>query len=176
MATLLLFTLVPIAVLTFVPAVLFRTHLRRFRGAWTRRDTHEIHAAYRGSIIETIAPSGVPISVAVGSLVSLYVAVPVIVVAPLTVGALMDGGFGAALAGVMCSLLMVASAIVGCAILRPSREAVLGACVIGGVEIVIALAAAFCDWTPLAVAITVHALALLLAARTNQRANVARCA
>ena len=174
--TLLLGTLVPIAVLTFVPAVLFRTYLKRHRAAWTRRGTHVVHAAYRGSIIETIAPGSVPISVAIGSLMSLYVAVPVLVVVPLTALAIFEGGLGAAFVGLVCSLLMAASAIVGCAILRPSRQAVLGACVVGAVEVVIALAAAFCDWTPLAAAIGVHAIALLLAAGANQRANVARCA
>jgi hypothetical protein len=175
-ATLLLGTLLPIVVITFVPAVLFRTYLRRHRAAWTRRGTHVVHVAYRGSVIETIAPRSLPISVAIGSLMSLYVAVPVLVVLPLTALAIAEGGFGAAFVGLSCSLLMAASAIVGCAILRPSRQAVLGACVVGAVEIVIALAAAFCEWTPLAVAIGVHALALLLAAGANQRANVARCA
>ncbi len=175
-ATILLGTLLPVAVFTFVPAVLFRTHLRRHRAAWTRRGTHVVHAAYRGSVIETIAPAGVPISVAVGSLMSLYVAVPMLVIVPLTLGAIVQGGLGAALVGVVCSLLMAASAIVGCAILRPSRQAVLGARVVGVVELVIALGAAFCEWTPLAVAFAVHASALLLAAVANQRANVARCA
>ena len=176
MAVFLLVTLVPIAVLTFVPAMLFRTHLKRYRAAWIRRGSHVVHAAYRGSVIETSTPSDVPIAVTVGSLISLYVAVPVVIVGPLTLCSALDGGLGAALAGVLCSLLMIASAIVGCAILRPSREAVRGAVIVGAVELVIALAAAFCDWIPLACAIAVHALALLVAAGANQRANVARCA
>jgi hypothetical protein len=175
-ATLIFCTLIPIAVFTFVPAVLFRTRLRRHRGAWLRRGTHVVQGAYRGAVIETLAPAGLPISVAVGSLMSLYIAVPVVVVGPLALGALMKGAVGEGFVGVVCSLFMVASAIVGCAILRPSREAALGARVIGVVELVIALGAAFCEWTPLAIAMAAHAIMLLLAALANARANVARCA
>jgi hypothetical protein len=175
-ATILLGTLLPIAVLTFVPAVLYRARLKRYRAAWTRRGTHIVHAAYRGSAIETIVPAGLPISVAVGSLMSLYIAVPLLVVAPLALGAFVQGALGSALVGVVCSLFMAASAIVGCAILRPSREAALGARVIGAVELLIALAGAFCEWTPLAIAFAAHGIVLLLAAVANQRANVARCA
>ena len=176
MAVLLLGTLVPIAVLTFVPAMLFRTHLKRYRADWVRRGTHVVHAAYRGTVVEMIAPATLPISVAIGSLMSLYVAVPVVIVGPLTLCAALDGGLRPALAGMLCSLLMIASAIVGCAILRPSREAVRGAVIVGAVELVIALAAAFSDWIPLACAVATHAIALLVAAAANQRANVARCA
>lgn len=175
-ATLLLCTLVPITVFTFVPAVLFRTRLKRYRGAWTRRGSHVVHAAYRGSVIETIAPAGVPISVVIGSLMSLYVAVPVLVIGPLAVGALVQGAFGGAFVGVACSLFMVASAIVGCTILRPSRQAALGARLIGALELLVALGAAFCDWAPVALAMGTHAVVLLVAALANQRANVARCA
>ena len=169
------FTLVPVVVFTLVPAMLFRARLKRYRDAWTRRGTYTVRAAYRGTVVETVAPGRVPISVAVGSLVSLYVAVPVLAVAPLAVFAFADGNVGGALVGLVCSLLMVASAIVGCAILRPSREAATGALVVGGVLLLIALGAAFAEWTPLAFATAAHAGALLLAALANRRANVTRC-
>ena len=139
----LLFTLVPAAVFTFVPAVLFRTRLKRHRAAWTRRGTYTVHGAYRGSVVETVAPARLPISVAVGSLVSLYVAVPVLAVAPFALFELIEGNVGEGFVALVCSLLMVASAIVGCAILRPSREAALGAYVIGAVLLLVALGAAF---------------------------------
>jgi hypothetical protein len=169
-------TLIPIGVFMFVPAVLFRTHLKRHRSAWIRRGSHVVHGAYRGSVVETLAPARVPISVALGSLMSLYIAIPVLVVGPYALGSALAGSPGEAIGGTACSLLMIASAIVGCAILRPSREAARGAFVVGAVELVIALGAAYSEWTPLAVATGTHGVVLLLAALSNERANVARCA
>jgi len=172
----LLVTLVPIAVFTFVPAVLFRLHLRQKRGLWGGTALHVVRAAYRGTTVELETPSRVPWTVAVVSLASLYLAAPVMIVGPLSLAAGLEGFGKDALIGTTCSLLMIASAIVGCALLRPSREAVRGACLVASAEIVFALASAWHEWTPLAIIAAVHALALVVAAFVNQRGNVRMCA
>jgi hypothetical protein len=171
-----LVTLVPIAVFTFVPAVLFRAQFQRKRGLWGGRAEHVVRAAYRGTTVEIETPSRVPVTVAAVSLASLYLAAPVMIVGPLSLAAFLEGFGKDALIGVTCSMLMIASAIVGCAILRPSREAVRGACVVACAEILFALSAAWHEWAPLAIIAAVHALALLLAALVNQRGNVRMCA
>lgn len=171
-----LVTLVPIAVFTFVPAVLFRAHLRRKRGLWRQSALHVVRAAYRGVTLELETPSRVPVTVAVVSLASLYLAAPVLVVGPLSLAALLEGFGKDAIIGTTCSLLMVASAIVGCALLRPSREAARGACVVASAEILFALAAAWNEWQPLAIIAGVHAASLVAAAVVNQRGNVRSCA
>jgi hypothetical protein len=172
----LLVTLVPIAIFTFIPAVLFRVHFRRNRRLWGGRIEHVVRAAYRGATVVVETPSRVPLTVAAVSLASLYLAAPVFIVGPMSVAAML-GGFGKeALIGVTCSLLMLASGVVGCSILRPSREAARGACVVAGAELLFALAAAWHEWAPLAIIAAVHAVLLLTAAFVNQRGNVRMCA
>ena len=171
-----LVTLVPIAVFTFLPAVLFRAQFQRKRKLWGGRFEHVVRAAYRGTTVEVETPSRVPVTVAAVSLASLYLAAPVLVVGPLSLAALAEGFGKDAIIGTTCTLLMVASAIVGCAILRPSREAARGACVVAAAEILFALAAAWHEWAPLAIIAGVHAVALLLAAFVNHRGNVRMCA
>jgi hypothetical protein len=172
----LLVTLVPMAVFTFVPAVLFRAQFRKKRGLWGGRVEHVVRAVYRGAAVEYETPSRVPVTVAAVSLASLYLAAPVFIVLPLSLAALLEGFGKDAVIGTACSLLMIASAVVGCALLRPSREAARGACVVAAAEILFALASAWNEWAPLAIIAAVHATALLLAAFVNQRGNVRMCA
>jgi hypothetical protein len=166
----------PLALLTLVPMAIFRAAYRRHRPLWAGRLEHVVRAAYRGSTVSVETAPRVPFRVVFASFVSLFIALPVMVVAPAAIRSVaLEGMSVGAAIGMTGALLMVACGIVGWTILRPSREAVLAARVVGGGELLFAMGAAYVSIMPCAVIAAGHAIVLFAGAAANARGNVRAC-
>lgn len=161
------FVVVPLAVVLFLPLAAFRHSFRRHHARWVHASAHVVHGAYRGSTVLLEGAPRVPWIVVAASLLSLYLATPVAVALPFAVAAAaMEGVSVAAALAFDASLVMIAGAVVGYAILRPSRERA------------VAVIAAYRDASSVTYATIAcsHAIVLFAAAAANERGNVRACA
>jgi hypothetical protein len=190
-----LLLILPGAFAVFVPLAIFRSAARKHLASWSRERAWVAPGAYRGAPIVIATRPRIPFAVAVASVASLFVAVPLVVVAPV---AIRDGmtlvaerRVGWEIFTVLASVVMASSAVVGRTLLKPSREAAVAARVLATGEILLAhvlvivvlafsmvcvgedAAAARGQAVLMCAAFAVaHALVLFAGATANDRANV----